>query len=166
MTDKPEKSKTPGLAGATAKVEQKPADGYDDVLRILQASADRGNEDARRTLDEDDSWRNMGFVYCQDAVPVVQWPPVELSGQDKDLIRGAACVIGSHCALDLIGHIKRHSENHDGDRLLCVAQEIVKRGEWGGFEIGFFSALGNFMARGRVITSAEFDAVLDGGMQS
>ncbi len=38
----------------------------------------------------------------------------------------------------------------------------MKRGEWGGLEIGFFSALGNFMAYGRVPTSADFDAVLTG----
>ena len=136
------------------------AEGYSDLHHFLTESAEKGNEKAQSMLDEDFDWRNMSFVRCQGTKTAIQWPPVELTGQDKDLVRGAACVIGNQCALDLIGHIKSHSKNYGGDRLLNVAQEIVKRGEWGGLEIGFFSALGNFMAWGRVQTSADFDAVL------
>ncbi len=136
------------------------AEGCDDLHRFLKESAEKGNEKAQSMLDEDFDWESMSFVRFQGDKAVIQWPPVELTGQDKDLVRGAACVIGNHCALDLIGHIKSHSRNFGGDRLLDIAQEIVKRGEWGGLEIGFFSALGNFIARGRVRTSAAFDAVL------
>lgn len=136
------------------------SEGYDDVHRWLTESAGKGNEKARGALSEDFDWQNMSFVRCQDTEPVVQWPPVELTSQHGDLVYGAACVIGNHCALDLISHIKSHSKRYDGGRLLDVVREIAKRGEWDGFEVGFFSVLGNFIACGRVPISGDFDAVL------
>jgi len=155
------KSETPGMAEVSPKfVDEAETSEASDLHHLLTESAEKGNEKAQSMLDEDFDWRNMSFVRCQDTKTTIQWPPVELTGEDKDLVRGAACTIGNRCALDLIGHIKSHSKNYGGDRLLDVAREIVKRGEWGGLEIGFFSALGNFMARGRVPTSADFDAVL------
>ncbi len=136
------------------------SEGYSDVHRWLTEPAERGNEKARSALSEDFDWRNMSFVRCQGTEPVVQWPPVELTSQHGDSVYGAACVIGNHCALDLIGHIKSHSKRYDGGRLLDVVQKIAKRGEWDGFEVGFFSVLGNFIAWGRVPISGDFDAVL------
>ncbi len=166
------KAKTPGMAEVSAKFEHQAAEAgvsatastssadADDLHRLLTESAEKGNEKAQSMLDEDFDWRNMSFVRCQNTKTAILWPPVELTGEDGGLVRGAACTIGNHCALDLIGHIKSHSKHYGGDRLLGIAQEIVKRGEWGGLEIGFFSALGNFIARGRIPTSADFDAVL------
>ncbi len=42
-----------------------------------------------------------------------------------------------------------------------VAEEVVKRGEWGRFEIGFFTGLGDFIAWGHIRTGTGFIAFPD-----
>ena len=62
-------------------------------------------------------------------------------------------------------HILRHGADGfsracgDGDWFTSVCQEIIKSGKWTGIEIGFFTALGDFVASGTVRSvSAYFDA--------
>ena len=59
----------------------------------------------------------------------------------------------------VIEHIKEYGATFDGGHLLHTTEAIVKRGKWTGFEIGFFSAMGNYIAWGRVPISTYFDAV-------
>ena len=43
--------------------------------------------------------------------------------------------------------------------MMEVVKEIVKRGEWGHFEIGFFTGLGDFVTWGHIRTGIDFIAV-------
>ena len=95
MTDKP---KTPdGMSEVLPKfVDEAETSEASDLHRLLTESAEKGNEKAQSMLDEDFDWRNMSFVRCQGTKTTIQWPPVELTGEDKDLVRRAACTIGSY----------------------------------------------------------------------
>ncbi len=93
------KPETPGMSEASPKfVDEAETSEASDLHRLLTESAEKGNEKAQSMLDEDFDWRNMSFVRCQGTKTAIQWPPVELTGRGKDLVRNAACVIGNHCA--------------------------------------------------------------------
>ncbi len=162
MTDKLKLPATPGKAEASAKPEHEaevPAsEDQKDIRRVLAESASAGDETAKIILDEDSAWREMIFVSIQDNKTAVRWPPVEVTGQDDTLRYAHACAIGTLCAMDLIGHVRNHSKDCDGSRLMDIAEKIVRRGKWDWYEIGFFTGLGDFITWGHVRTGTDFEA--------
>ena len=136
-------------------------DATSKIMEHVKAAAKQGNERAQVMLDEDSDWREMIFVTIQDDKAVIQWPPVEITGQDDVLTSAFEETIGTQCAMDVIGHVRSHSKNYDGGRLMEVVEEIVKRSEWGHSEIGFFTGLGDFVTWGHIRTGIDFIAVPD-----
>ncbi len=131
-----------------------------DMLSMVTKSAEAGNENAKRMVEQADSWRQLSFVREENGNAVIEWPPVSVKGESKGLVYGALCILGRSCALDLIGHLRNNGKVFDGSDLSRVAKEIVERGEFTGLEIGFFHTLGDFIAWGYAKASADFDAVL------
>ncbi len=162
MTDKLKPPASPGMAEASAKFEHEAeapvSEDQNDIRRVLAESAAAGDKTARIILDEDSSWREMIFVSIQDNKTVVQWPPVEVTGRDDVLRHTFECTIGTQCAMDLIGHVRSHSKDCDGSRLMDMAEKIVSRGKWGYYEIGFFTGLGDFITWGHIRTGTDFEA--------
>ena len=163
MTDKLKPPATPGMAEASAEAAAKPEpsgnnDTASEFMEYARAAARQGNKSAQIMLDEDSAWREMIFVSTQDNKTVIQWPPVEVTGRDDVLRHTVACMIGTQCVMDLIGHVRSHSKDYDGSRLMDVAEEIVKRGKWGHYEIGFFTGLGDFITWGHIRAGIDFDA--------
>lgn len=108
---------------------------------------------------EADDWHEMSFVRVENGKVVDDWALPEITGASEENTYCAECALGAKYACDLIGHIKSHGDTFDGSALATVTQEIVKRGKWTGFEIGFFHAIGNYIAWGRIPVSCDFDAV-------
>ncbi len=131
-----------------------------DILSIATKSAEAGNERAQRMIEQADSWRELPFVREENGDTVIEWPPVSVKGESKDLVYGALCALGARCALDLIGHLRNNGKTFDGGDLSRVARAVIERGEFAGLEIGFFHTLGDFIAWGYAKASADFDAVL------
>ncbi len=77
----------------------------------------------------------------------------------EDKLYSAQCTLGKEWALRAIEHLKEYGKNFGGDLILDMVQGVVKRGKWTGFEIGFFDALGNYIAGNRIPISAKFDVV-------
>ena len=102
----------------------------------------------------------MPFVREENGNAVIEWPPVWVKGENQDLTYGALCILGTACALDLIGHLRNNGKTFDGSDLSRVTKAIVERGEFTGLEIGFFHTLGDFIAWGYTKASADFNAVL------
>ena len=90
----------------------------------------------------------------------ILWPPAEIAGKHETLVSSALAAVGTMCALEQTGHIKRNAKTFDGKELNDVAFAIVERGEFTPLETGFFCTLGDFIAWGRAPVSADFDAVL------
>ena len=108
---------------------------------------------------EEEDWQEMSFVRVENGEVVEHWAPPELTGASEESIYCAECALGAKYAMDLIDHIKSHGDTFDGSALANVTEAIVKRGKWTGFEIGFFHAIGNHIAWGRIPVSCNFDAV-------
>ena len=154
-----------GMAEASAKFEHEAAGkaapmSERDMLSMVTKSAEAGNENAQHMVEQADSWRQLPFVREENGNAVIEWPPVSVKGESKDLMYGALCTLGTRCALDLIGHLRNNGKAFDGGDLSRVARAIVERGEFTGLEIGFFNTLGDFIAWGYTKASADFDAVL------
>ena len=108
---------------------------------------------------EANDWREMPFLKTLRGEIVDHWAPPEITGVSEDNVYSAECALGTRYAMDLIGHIKTYSSVFDeGGALAHVAAAIVKRGKWTGFEIGFFHALGDHIAEGRIKVTSDFDA--------
>ena len=108
-------------------------------------------------------WLQMPFVRIENGEVVEDWAPPEIHGASEDSTYSAECALGANYAMGVIAHIKSHGATFDGSALANVTAAIVKRGKWTGFEIGFFHALGNHIAWGRIPVSGDFDAALAGG---
>lgn len=108
-------------------------------------------------------WLQMPFVRIENGEVVEDWAPPEITGASEENTYCAECALGAKYACDLVGHLKSHGDTFDGSALANVTAEIVRRGKWTGFEIGFFHALGNHIAWGRIPVSGDFDAALAGG---
>ncbi len=163
MTDKLKLPATPGMAEASAEAAAKPEpsgnnDTASEFMEYARAAARQGDKRVQTMLDEDSAWREMIFVKIQGDKTVIQWPPVEVTGRDDLRLGHFACSIGTECAMDLIGHVRGHNKNFDGGRLMDVAEKIVKHGEWGHSEIGFFTGLGDFIAWGHIRAGIDFEA--------
>ncbi len=130
-----------------------------DMLSMVTKSAEAGNENAQHVVEQADSWRQLPFVREENGNAVIEWPPFSVKGEHEDLTYGALCALGTRCALDLIGHLRNNAKTFDGGDLSRVARAVIERGEFTGLEIGFFHALGDFIAWGHAKVTADFDAV-------
>ncbi len=101
----------------------------------------------------------LPFIDVKGNGEINSWrPPGVTTAQDKP---HAAYAVGTHYALLLIDHLRRHGGNADPAPLLAsVAAAIAARGEkkWGGIETAFFYALGEYISRGEVTVGDYFDA--------
>ena len=101
-------------------------------------------------------WQDMPFVINGKTVwPAVRVEPVE--GEDRLHAQCAEQLIGRDAAMQLIAHLRRHGIVECGGRMIDVARAMIERGRWGNMEIGFFSALGQFIGLGQVATG-DFEA--------
>ena len=122
----------------------------------------RGTLDA--LADEHRAWHEMPFIDTNENGEIVShWNPADVTKtnqageQEGNLER---CAIGAHYALYLINHMRQYGgEFMDGGWFSTVVKAIVERGEWTGVEIGFFTAIENWLTCGRVTVSGGFDAV-------
>ena len=131
-----------------------------DFLDSLAESAKAGDKTAKRLVEQSDSWREMPFVRVKNGSTMIEWPPVQITGEHEVMVSQAVSALGVNCALDLIGHLRNNGKTFDGSDLVSVARAIVERGEFTLLETSFFSVLGDFIAWGYARASADFDAVL------
>ncbi len=109
--------------------------------------------------EEYQAYLEMPFIRAENGEVVDDWAPPEIHGISEDNTYSAECALGAKYACDLIGHLKNYGDTFDGGALANVTRAIVKRGKWTGFEIGFFHAIGNYIAGGRIPVSCDFEAV-------
>lgn len=104
-------------------------------------------------LSEPSQWRSLGFVDPAEVGVRSNWSPVVLSGAD-DRVYAQASRMGALYALDVVGHLRRFPDNPD--RLVDLIGEIVAAGRWTAVEIGFVSALAEYLADARIwVTAAD-----------
>ncbi len=125
-----------------------------------QTTAAAASSASNPMLVEAYDWGEMPFVRVENGEVVDDWAPPEIRGVSEENAYSAECSLGAHYAMEVIAHIKRHGRTFDGGPLANVTAAVVKRGKWTGFEIGFFHAVGNHIAWGRIPASPDFDAVL------
>ena len=111
------------------------------------------------TREEERDWRDMPFCRLEDGKIVDHWAPIEINGASEDHVYEAKCAIGMDYALRLIDHMRTHAEHFDEEWLSPIFQDMMKRGKWEGVECGFVSALGEYIAWGRVNMAYGFKAV-------
>lgn len=107
---------------------------------------------------EEKDWRAMPFLRLEDGEIADNWAPPEITGASD--IYSAECAIGTHYALEALGHMRTYGDRCGDDFLLPVFQGMVERGKWGGVEIGFVASLDQYMARGHVNITGGFEVAL------
>ena len=102
-----------------------------------------------RTIPETDEqfdWMEMPFVEGNGlGMSASQWLPVEIGNTEDRRHWTAECGIGQIYALEMIGHLRSH-KHASVERLCHVIEAMVKRGAWGGVELGFVLGLERYLA--------------------
>ena len=112
------------------------------------------------TREEDKQWKQMPFFRLEDGKIVDHWAPTEINGASEDHVYTAECAVGQHYALELIDHTRTYAEHFDEEWLTPIFRDMVKRGNWGGVELGFVSALGEYIAWGHLKLFGDFKATV------
>ena len=107
---------------------------------------------------EHNAWLGMPFLRAEGGRILEDWAPPDIKRASGGRSYAAECVLGAHYALQTISHTREFGDRTDGGHLLDTVHAIVERGRWTGVEIGFFTALDNYVAWGRVIVADDFDA--------
>jgi hypothetical protein len=107
-------------------------------------------------IPEHEAWRELPFVRHEEGGEegknnwVVPRFPKSADNDDEGLRAYQwECMLGQLFAIDLLGHFTDYPDimpTHLSD----VVKDIVKGGTWGYVEIGFFAALDQFIATGKV----------------
>ena len=109
--------------------------------------------------DEENDWLELPFVRAEGKRVLSNWAPVDIPVDDKKRGYGDQCAVGARYAMELIGFLRRYSAlDPSGQCLVDLAKEMVQRGKWTGVEIGFFSALGEYLTDGKIAVAVSFDA--------
>jgi hypothetical protein len=106
---------------------------------------------------ENSAWGTLGFVRTRDGQIASNWRPAELPAEGDDGRSALACRIGRLYGLDAIGHLQRHALS--ADRLVDAIAAMVAGGRWTAVEIGFVSALAEYIADRRVHIAEGFEVV-------
>lgn len=107
--------------------------------------------------------RELPFVAMKGNEVKSLWAPVEVHEASDAREYHAECLLGSAYALELL-HYLRWLESEDietSGAIGNVVEAMVKRGKWGGAEIGFFHALEQHLACGHVQMGDGFTARAD-----
>ncbi len=130
MTD--EKKTTPaGLAEATVKFEH----------------ASSGLELFR---EEQKAWSELSFIREENGEITNYWALPEIRGVSENDAYTAQCYLGSLYAFEVFDLIETFKSRVEGIGFSPVAQSIVERGQWTGFEIGFFSSVDEYITDGQI----------------
>jgi len=106
--------------------------------------------------NEESAFQSLPFVRSDTSTRLTSaWAPCDIPEDEQAHGYAERCAIGAVYAMDLIGHARQFG---DGERVADVCEDIFKSGMWSGVEIGFFGALGDFIAKGTVRNSVHFDA--------
>lgn len=136
--------------GSTARAETGPT--------APETTTDAG-DDLRYLFPERAAYCELPFVEADDKGHVKShWSPPVVGQTEDGRSHAAECDMGTTLALNLITYLRGYPRDNSDSNLAGVAEAIVKRGKWGGIEIGFFSALGNFIESGRVYVSVGWTA--------
>ena len=110
---------------------------------------------------EDFHWHMMPFAIHKDGRCVDHWAPPNIEDDEQARGYAAQCLAGNVYALEVVGHLRQHADVGAETRLSDVVEAMVKHGQWTGFEIGFFHALGHWIARGEVPIGMNMTARVD-----
>ena len=105
-------------------------------------------------------WREIAFIGKDGKVC---WPPFGSPQAHANATEAAAysadCILGCGLAARLIEHMREFAKGRDTETcLLDVVKAMVQSGQWGGLEIGFISAVGEFVAHGYIRVGVDFEA--------
>ena len=131
MTDD-DKTKSPaGMSEATVKFEH----------------ASSGLELFR---EEQKAWSELSFIREEDGEITDYWALPEIRGVSENDAYTAQCYLGSLYAFEVFDLIDTFKSRVEGIGFSPVARSIVKRGQWTGFEIGFFSSVDEYITDGQI----------------
>ncbi len=133
MTDEngPEKPETPGMSEAPVKFEH----------------ASSGLELFR---EEQKAWSELSFTREENGEITDYWALPEIRGVSENDAYLTQCRLGSLYAFEVFDLIETFKSRVEGIGFSPVARSIVKRGQWTGFEIGFFSSVDEYITDGRI----------------
>ena len=136
--------------GSTARAETGPT--------APETTTDAG-DDLRDLFPERAAYCELPFVEADDKGRVKSaWAPPSVDRTEDGRSHDAECALGAALALGLITFLRDYPRDSSDSYLANVAEAIVERGKWSGVELGFFSALGNFIESGRVYVSVGWTA--------
>ena len=122
-------------------------------------TAETKTASASSFYDEAANWRELPFVLVKDKKVVSNWAPPDFPEEVDVRDYTTQCILGTRYAMDLIDHLISYGEDKlDGGAISDVAKAMIERGKWTGVEIGFFDALGVYVARGFVSAAVGFNA--------
>ena len=97
------------------------------------------------------AWRDLDFVQDKGVLePSDSWAPREIPIDADAKGYKTACNVGVIYCLEMLAYMFSHPEVDKRDVISHVVHSAIERGQWGGVEIGFFSALGEYVLDGEV----------------
>ena len=103
------------------------------------------------TRDAHIAWRDLDFVQDKGVLERSDsWAPREIPIDANAKGYSTACNVGAIYCLHMLAYMFSHPEVDTRDVIAHVVHSAIDRGQWGGVEIGFFGALGEYVLDGEV----------------
>ncbi len=111
----------------------------------------RSKPDIGETVREvQKAWGEMSFTREEDGEITDFWALPEIRGVSKNNAYVAQCYLGSLYAFEALDLVETFKSRTKEGALSPIARSIVERGQWTGFEVGFFAAMDEYITDGEI----------------
>ena len=134
-----------GMSESTAKFEREAASGDQASKESILGSS---YLEAFREVQK--AWCEMPFTREEDGEIADYWAVPEIRGVSKNDAYVTQCRLGALYAFEALDLVEKFKSRIREGALSAIARSIVERGQWTGFEVGFFQAMDDYINDGEI----------------